>query len=117
MPTAVVKSYAEKLGISVDKVEKKWKKAVEEAKKSNSETDKNFYAIVTTIFKKMLNVKEDAPAAPVAEPVASTQTGDVAVYPKRMMVYKRLDDLQSKKMLKEGTILEKLSVILERNQE
>lgn len=61
MPSNVLKSLAKKAGINMKTAEKKWEKAKEIVKDKIglSEKDKKFYPYVTTIFKKMLKLKEN----------------------------------------------------------
>lgn len=54
MPTAFIENEAKKHGISVVDAEKKWSEAKEAAKKAG---DGSNYAVVTTIFKRMLGEK------------------------------------------------------------
>ena len=61
MPATVLKSIADKAGVGMDKAEKAWSDAKAAAHKQYpdlSEADDKFWAIVTTITKKMLGVKE-----------------------------------------------------------
>ena len=57
MPNSLVKSYAKKHNMSVEDVELLWKKAKEIAAKSFPSDDRNFYAYVVGILKKMLKAK------------------------------------------------------------
>jgi DNA-directed RNA polymerase subunit H (RpoH/RPB5) len=60
MPTPQIKSFAQKAGKSVSKVERLWDRAVELAKDNGwKESDDKFYAYVTGILKKMLSIKEN----------------------------------------------------------
>jgi flagellar biosynthesis/type III secretory pathway protein FliH len=55
MPSSVVKSFAEKAGVSVEEAEKRWEEAKEKAKEEGfKEGSVRFYKLTTTIFKKML---------------------------------------------------------------
>jgi hypothetical protein len=55
---ALISSFAEKTGKSVQEVEAAWNKAKDAAKEEGKEEDsENFYAYVVTILKSMLNIK------------------------------------------------------------
>lgn len=57
MPQAYVAKLAKEKGISISKAEMKWEKAKEAAKEYEGKD--NYYAVVTSIFKKMMNLKEE----------------------------------------------------------
>ena len=57
MPISQLKSLAQKAGVSLDKAEKLWKKAVSVAKEQGrSPDDEEFYAVVVGIVKNMLKL-------------------------------------------------------------
>lgn len=59
MPNAVVKSYAEKAGKSVEHVEGWWKDAEEQAKKKFKKKSPRFWAYVNGIVKRRAGLSED----------------------------------------------------------
>ena len=59
MPNAVVKSYAEKTGKSVEHVEKWWEEAKEQASKKFKKKSKNFWAYVNGIVKRRAGLSEE----------------------------------------------------------
>lgn len=71
MPTPYIKSVSDKTGKSVKELEKLWDKAKEIALKDRKESDKDFYAYVTGIFKKMAGITQE-------EGESSTQSADIA---------------------------------------
>lgn len=55
MPASVVKSYAEKVGVSVEDAEKHWTEAKKKAEEEGfKEGSTRFYKYTMSIFKKML---------------------------------------------------------------
>lgn len=58
MPNAVVKSYAEKTGKSVEHVERWWEEAKEEAKKKFKKKGPRFWAYVNGIVKRRAGLDE-----------------------------------------------------------
>lgn len=61
MPAAMVKSFAQKTGLSVSDVEKKWEKSKELVKKEYPKIKENsdrFFALTVGILKRMLKMKE-----------------------------------------------------------
>lgn len=59
MPNAVIKSYAEKTGNSVEHVEAWWDEAKEQAAKKFKKKDKHFWAYVNGIVKRRAGVSEE----------------------------------------------------------
>lgn len=57
MPQAYVAQLAKEKGIETSEAEKKWEAAKDAAKKYKGQD--NYYAVVTSIFKKMMGVKEE----------------------------------------------------------
>ncbi len=55
MPTGFVKKLADKHGMSIGEAEKKWEEAKEAVDKSKYTDDNAYYAVVTTVFKKMMH--------------------------------------------------------------
>lgn len=58
MPNAVVKSYAEKTGKSVEHVERWWKEAEEQAKKKFKKKSPRYWAYVNGIVKRRAGLDE-----------------------------------------------------------
>lgn len=54
MPTEYIKKMAEKHGKTVDDMEEKWKRAKSLVDPKKYPKDEQFYAVATTIFKKMI---------------------------------------------------------------
>jgi hypothetical protein len=68
MPSAYVIKIAKEKGISIQAAEAKWDaaKAVVKSKYPNikpTESNYNFYALVVTVFKRMMHLNEDASTA------------------------------------------------------
>ena len=59
MPNAVIKSYAEKIGKSVEHVEAWWDEAKEQASKKFKKKDKHFWAYVNGIVKRRAGLSEE----------------------------------------------------------
>lgn len=58
MPTALVKKYAEKAGVSVNKAEEKWELAKSRAEEKFKHGTKSYWPYVVSIFKKMMGENE-----------------------------------------------------------
>lgn len=116
MPSNLINSYAEKTGLSVEEVEKKWNQAKETVKKQYkdiNETSDKYYALTVSIFKKMLKMKNEEMTATTN----STSMGKDAIYaPKIGTPMNRLHKRINKKIYEEGTILEALDILLENTE-
>jgi len=114
MPSNLIKSYAEKTGLSESEVEEKWNSAKDIVKREypdKKEGSEGYYALITSIFKKMLKSKnEDANAVNTT----STTIGEKGIFaPKIGDMFKRIDKKIKKKKFEEGTFLDKIDMILE----
>lgn len=115
MPSNLVKSYAEKTGMSVEEVEKKWNEAkaiVKNEYKDIAPESEKYYALLVSIFKKMLKVK--------TEDIAATNTtsmgGRDAIYANKIGSMKRIKKVMNKKTFEEGEFLDKINLILEKEE-
>lgn len=113
MPSNLINSYAKKTGLPVEDVEQKWNdaksKIKEEYPKVKPESEQ-YYALLVSIFKKMLKIKTEE----VAGNTTTSVGGDEAIYKKKLgCTMSRIDKILKKKKFDEGTILDKLDVILE----
>ena len=59
MPANVVKSYAEKAGVSTEEAEKKWEEAKKKVNENGPRKDSvSYWKDVTFIFKKMMKISD-----------------------------------------------------------
>jgi hypothetical protein len=103
MPNSLVKSFAKKHNMSIEKVEKMWDLAVKKAEEHYKKEDERFYPYVVGILKRMLNEEmTSADIAPVMSKLGDTTVQKSPSYPK-MKVFSFKEFLNYLKRKTSGT--------------